>query len=144
MRPNLPDRTESIDSLLAGAEGLVGNRLMTVRVDGRGSTYDVYFPTVGLHSYVRPREGDLPQSRCHFRGIIGGLSVGRRLDWFTERGRLGPLPAVSGRDQSPDDKADVAARADPGRDHRLRRHGRLSAVERRAAKNRPASTSSDS
>ena len=85
VRPNLPDRTESVDSLLTGAEGLVGNRLMTIRVDGRGSTYDIYFPTVGLHSYVRPREGDLPQSRCHFRGIIGGLAVGRRLDWFTER-----------------------------------------------------------
>ena len=86
VRPNLPDRTESVDSLLLGAEGLVGNRLMTVRIDARGSTYDVYFPTVGLHSYVRPKEGDLPQSRCHFRGIIGGLAVGRRLDWFTERG----------------------------------------------------------
>ena len=58
---------------------------MTVRVDGRGSTYDVYFPTVGLHSYVRPREGDNPQSRSHFRAIIGGLAVGERLDWFTER-----------------------------------------------------------
>ena len=34
VRPNLPDRTESMDSLLAGAEGLVGNRLMTIRVDG--------------------------------------------------------------------------------------------------------------
>jgi hypothetical protein len=85
VRPNLPDRTESIDSPLVGAEGLVGNRLMTIRVDARGSTYDIYFPTVGLHSFVRPKEGDLPQSRCHFRGIIGGLAVGRRLDWFTER-----------------------------------------------------------
>ena len=59
---------------------------MTARVDGRGSTYDVYFPTVGLHSYVRPREGDNPRSRTHFRAITGGLAVGRRLDWFTERG----------------------------------------------------------
>jgi hypothetical protein len=58
---------------------------MTVRVDARGSTYDLYFPTAGLHSSVRPREGDLPQSRCHFRAIVGGLSVGRRVDWFTER-----------------------------------------------------------
>ena len=40
---------------------------MTARVDGRGSTYDVYFPTVGLHSSVRPREGDNPRSRSHFR-----------------------------------------------------------------------------
>ena len=96
VRPNLPDRTESVDSLLVGAEGLVGNRLMTVRVDGRGSTYDIYFPTVGLHSYVRPREGDLPQSRCHFRGIIGGLAVGRRLDWFTERAAWEPYQQYQG------------------------------------------------
>jgi len=85
VRPNLPDRTETGDALLWGAEGLVGNRLMTVRVDARGSTYDLYFPTAGLHSSVRPREGDLPQSRCHFRAIVGGLAVGRRVDWFTER-----------------------------------------------------------
>ncbi len=96
VRPNLPDRTESLDSLLSGAEGLVGNRMMTVRVDGGGSTYDVYFPTVGLHSYVRPREGDLPQSRCHFRGIIGGLSVGRRLDWFTEAAAWEPYQQYQG------------------------------------------------
>src|SRR5262249_55581530 len=85
VRPNLPDRTEASDPLLWGAEGLVGNRLMTIRVDARGSTYDLYFPTAGLHSSVRPREGDLPQSRCHFRAIVGGLAVGRRVDWFTER-----------------------------------------------------------
>ena len=85
VRPNLPDRTESPDLLGATAEGLVGNRMMTVRIDGRGSTYDIYFPTVGLHSNVRPKEGDLPQSRSHFRAIVGGLAIGRRLDWFTER-----------------------------------------------------------
>ena len=85
VRPNLPDRTESSDLLGTTAEGLVGNRMMTARIDGRGSTYDIYFPTVGLHSNVRPREGDLPQSRSHFRAIVGGLAVGRRLDWFTER-----------------------------------------------------------
>jgi glucoamylase len=96
VRPNLPDRTESMDSLLVGAEGLIGNRLMTIRVDARGSTYDVYFPTVGLHSYVRPKEGDLPQSRCHFRAIIGGLSVGRRLDWFTERAAWDPYQQYQG------------------------------------------------
>jgi glucoamylase len=85
VRPNLPDRSNTSDFLLPGAEALVGNRLMTARVDGRGSTYDLYFPTVGLHSSVRPKEGDLLHSRCHFRAIIGGLAVGRRLDWFTER-----------------------------------------------------------
>ena len=60
VRSNLPDRTESVASPLLEAEGLVGNRHMTVRVDGRGSTYDVYFPTVGLHSYVRPAGGRQP------------------------------------------------------------------------------------
>jgi glucoamylase len=85
VRPNLPDRTHAIDLVELGPEGLVGNRMMTVRVDNRGSTYDVYFPTVGLHSDVRPAEGDLPQSRSHFRAIVGGLAVGRRLDWFAER-----------------------------------------------------------
>jgi hypothetical protein len=85
VRPNLPDPSNPNDFLLPGAEALVGNRMMTVRVDARGSTYDIYFPTVGLHSSVRPREGDLMHSRCHFRAIIGGLAVGRRLDWFSER-----------------------------------------------------------
>jgi hypothetical protein len=85
VRPNLPDRTESADLVASGPEGLVGNRMMTARVDARGSTYDVYFPTVGLHSDVRPAEGDLQQSRSHFRAIVGGLALERRLDWFTER-----------------------------------------------------------
>ena len=85
VRPNLPDRTESAEIVASSPEGLVGNRRMTAKVDARGSTYDVYFPTVGLHSDVRPSEGDLPQSRSHFRAIVGGLAVGRRLDWFTER-----------------------------------------------------------
>ncbi len=85
VRPNLPDSTDPSDWLSPVAEALVGNRQMTVRIGARGSTYDVYFPTVGLHSMVRPREGDQPQSRCHFRSIVGGLAVDRRLDWFTER-----------------------------------------------------------
>ena len=68
--------------------------MMTVRVDARGSTYDLYFPTVGLHSSVRPREGDLPHSRCHFRAIVGGLAVGRRLDWFTERAAWDPISST--------------------------------------------------
>ncbi|MCA1685884.1 MAG: glycosyl hydrolase, partial [Planctomycetia bacterium] len=84
VRPNLPDRTESAEVIPLTPEGLVGNRMMTVKVDARGSTYDIYFPTVGLHSDVRPAEGDLPQSRSHFRAIVGGLAVGLRLDWFTE------------------------------------------------------------
>ena len=96
VRPNLPDRTETADLLSPAPEGLVGNRHMTVRVDGRGSTYDVYFPTVGLHSNVRPREGDIPQSRSHFRAIVGGLAVGRRLDWFMERSAWDAFQNYSG------------------------------------------------
>ncbi len=85
VRPNLPERAQPADILAPGPEGIVGNRMMTVRVDPRGATYDVYYPTVGLRANVRPAEGDLPQSRSHFRAIVGGLAVGRRLDWFTER-----------------------------------------------------------
>lgn len=85
VRPNLPDQIESFEVTSVVPEGLVGNRMMTVRVDSKGSTHDVYFPTVGLHSDVRPAQGDLPQSRSHFRAIVGGLAVGRRIDWFTER-----------------------------------------------------------
>ena len=96
VRPNLPDRTEAADLLSPSPEGLVGNRRMAVRVDARGSTYDVYFPTVGLHSNVRPKEGDLPQSRSHFRAIVGGLAVGRRLDWFTERSAWDAFQNYSG------------------------------------------------
>lgn len=96
VRPNLPDRTEAADLLSPTVEGLVGNRRMTVRVDSRGSTYDVYFPSVGLRSNVRPKEGDLPQSRSHFRAIVGGLAVGRRLDWFTERSAWDSFQNYSG------------------------------------------------
>jgi glucoamylase len=85
VRPNLPDRAEALETPGYLVEGLVGNRLMTVRIDSRGSTYDIYFPTVGLHSNVRPREGDQPSGRAHFRAIVGGLAIGRRLDWFLER-----------------------------------------------------------
>jgi hypothetical protein len=85
VRPNLPERTESAEVVGFGPEAIVGNRMMTVRIDARGSTYDVYYPTVGLHSDVRPAAGDMPQGRSHFRAIVGGLAVGRRLDWFTER-----------------------------------------------------------
>lgn len=82
IRPNLPPGADPVES---AADGLVGNRRMTVRLDSRGSTYDIYFPTVGLHSNVRPAEGDQLSSRAHFRAIVGGLAVGRRLDWFSER-----------------------------------------------------------
>ncbi len=85
VRPNLPWKNESPEATSSNPEGLVGNRMMTVRVDSRGSTHDIYFPTVGLHSDVRPAEGELPQSRSHFRSIVAGLAIGRRLDWFGER-----------------------------------------------------------
>ena len=85
VRPNLPDRTETSDAMPPVPEGLVGNQMMTVRVDARGGTHDLYFPTVGLHSDIRPAEGELPQSRSHVRGIVAGLAMSRRLDWFGER-----------------------------------------------------------
>jgi hypothetical protein len=85
VRPNLPVRTEAARTPGGIPEGLVGNRHMTVKVDGRGATYDVFFPTVGLHADVRPAEGERPHSRSHFRTIVAGLAIGRRLDWFDER-----------------------------------------------------------
>ena len=112
-------------------EGLVGNQMMTVRVDSRGATHDVYFPTVGLHSDVRPAEGELPQSRSHFRAIVAGLAIGRRLDWFGERLAWGGVPALPGGDEPPDDRASLAARANPGAGDRLRRQGGLPAQDRR-------------
>ena len=81
--PRTPDQVAEI--VAVGPEGLIGNRMMTVRVDARGSTQDVYYPTVGLHSDVRPAEGDLPQSRSHFRAIVGGLAIRRRHGSFSER-----------------------------------------------------------
>lgn len=85
IRPNVPAKADSPAFAISGPEGLVGNRMMTVRIDERGATYDVFFPTVGLHSDVRPAAGDEPQSRTHFRAIVGGLAVGPQLDWFCER-----------------------------------------------------------
>ena len=71
--------------------------MMTVRIDGRGSTYDVYFPDRRACTPTSgPKEGDLPQSRSHFRAIVGGLAVGRRLDWFTERAAWEPFQNYSG------------------------------------------------
>ncbi len=85
VRPNLPERSESGELVASRAEGLIGNRMMAARVDGRGSTYDVFFPSVGMVSGVRPAEGDRPHSHSHFRAIVAGLALGRRLDWFAER-----------------------------------------------------------
>jgi hypothetical protein len=85
VRPNVPGRDESPAHTDRSPEGLVGNRMMTVRVDDRGATYDILFPTVGLHSDVRPATGDQKLSRAHFRTIAGGLAAGQRIDWFCER-----------------------------------------------------------
>ena len=85
VRPNLPQRPQTATAGVSFPEALVGNRRMAVKVDGRGSTFDVFFPTVGMHTDVRPAEGELPQSRAHFRAIVGGLAIERRLDWFSER-----------------------------------------------------------
>ena len=85
VRPNPPEPNFSADPNQNSAEGLVGNRRMTARVDARGGTMDVFFPTVGLHSDVRPASGEMPNSRSHFRGILAGLAIDRRLDWFAER-----------------------------------------------------------
>ena len=85
VRPNPPEVVNTFDSAHPSPEGLVGNRLMTARVDARGATIDVFFPTVGLHSDVRPAAGELTNSRSHFRGIMAGLAIDRRLDWFGER-----------------------------------------------------------
>ncbi|WP_435019381.1 glycosyl hydrolase [Tundrisphaera sp. TA3] len=96
VRPNLPDPSETIEVPPPGPEGIVGNRTMTVRVDGRGGTHDIYFPSVGLHSDVRPAEGELPRSRSHFRAIVAGLAIGRRLDWFGERRAWGTFQHYQG------------------------------------------------
>ncbi len=85
VRPNPPELLNSSESARPSPEGLVGNRMMTARVDARGGTLDVFFPTVGLHSDVRPASGEQPDSRSHFRGIMAGLAIDRRLDWFGER-----------------------------------------------------------
>jgi len=85
VRPNPPEVMNTFDSAQPSPEGLVGNRLMTARVDARGATIDVFFPAVGFHSDVRPAAGEQPNSRSHFRGIMAGLAIGRRLDWFGER-----------------------------------------------------------
>jgi len=85
VRPNPPEVINTLKAPQPSPEGLVGNRMMTARVDARGSTLDVFFPTVGLHSDVRPASGERPDSRSHFRGVMAGLAVDRRLDWFGER-----------------------------------------------------------
>ena len=56
-RPAQPARPHRVAESPAAPEGLVGNRMMTARVDARGSTYDVYFPTVGPPLRRPPQRG---------------------------------------------------------------------------------------
>ena len=112
---------------IAGAEALVGNRLMTVRVDSRGSTYDVYFPTVGLRSSVRPRGRRTAAQPLSFpcdRRRAGGRPAARLVHGA---GGVGALSAVPGRHEPADHQALVAARADQRDDHRHGRDRRLPA-----------------
>ncbi len=83
--PTCPSRTETYERLAPLGRGARRQPDDDRPGRRRGATVDVYFPTVGLHSDVRPAEGELPQSRSHFRGIVAGLAIGRRLDWFGER-----------------------------------------------------------
>ena len=72
-----------------------------------------------------PPDGDWPQSRSHFRADRrrpGGRPAARLVH---RAALLGGVPALPGGDEPPDDRADLAERADPGPGHRLRRDGRL-------------------
>lgn len=84
VRANVPSYELSPAHATQAPEGLIGNRAMTVLVDRRASTFDMYYPSVGLHSEVRPAHGDQPQSRVHFRAITAGLALGRTVDWFCD------------------------------------------------------------
>ena len=85
VRPNLPDRSESSE-IVAGESRGAGRQPDDDR-PGRRPRVDLR-PLLPdrRHALRRPaRRGEWPQSRSHFRAIVGGLAVGRRLDWFTER-----------------------------------------------------------
>ncbi len=110
----------------------------------RGSTYDLYFPTVGLHSSVRPQgRGPVLRARCHFRAIVGGLAVGRRLDWFTERAAWDPYQEYQGATNLLTTKLSWRHGPINVLSHRFCRDGRLPAFERRPGEIGQASTSSD-
>jgi len=85
VRPNPPRWLDNSSVVQATPEGLIGNRRTTARIDSRSATYDIYYPSTALHSNVRPAEGDAPQSRTHFRGIVAGLAETGQIDWFGEQ-----------------------------------------------------------
>ncbi len=84
VRPNPPRWIDNSHVIQDVPEGLIGNRRTTARIDSKASTYDIYFPSVALHSNIRPAEGETPQSRTHFRGIVAGLAEAGAIDWFSE------------------------------------------------------------
>jgi hypothetical protein len=84
VRPNPPRNSEQSQVVQLVPVGLVGNRHATARIDSRSATHDVYFPSVALHSNVRPSEGDSPQSRTHFRAIVAGFAETGQIDWLGE------------------------------------------------------------
>jgi GH15 family glucan-1,4-alpha-glucosidase len=85
VRPNPPRWLDHSHVVQAMPEGLIGNRRTTARIDTRSSTYDIYYPSAALHSNVRPAEGDAPQSRTNFRGIVAGVAETGQIDWFGEQ-----------------------------------------------------------
>lgn len=84
VRPNPPRWLDNSNVVQPTPEGLIGNRRTTARIDSRSAIYDIYYPSAALHSNVRPAEGDAPQSRTHFRGIVAGLAETGQIDWFGE------------------------------------------------------------
>ena len=129
VRPNLPDRTESAEIVASSPEGLVGNRRMTAKVDARGSTYDVYFPDRRAPLRRPPQRGGPAAEPFPLPGHRRGPG-GRPTTRLVHRAALlGVVPALSGGDQPPGDRADLAERADPGLDDRLHGDGRQPASD---------------
>lgn len=84
VRPNSPRNLAQSPVVQNVPEALVGNRRTTARIDSRSVTHDIYFPSVALHSNVRPSEGDSPQSRTHFRTIAAGIAETGQIDWMED------------------------------------------------------------
>jgi len=85
VRPNLPYPTEPAEVVPIGPEGLVGKPDDDRARRRAGVDVRRLFPDRRAPFRRPPGRGELPQSRSHFRAIVGGLAIGRRFDWFTER-----------------------------------------------------------